>query len=583
MKALILNSGIGHRLGAETKSHPKCMTILKPEETILSRQLRQLEECGIDEIVMTTGYMDDVLRNYCCNIGNSKMTYVYNPDYETTNYIYSIFLAAPYLLDDDILLLHGDMVIEDDVLHGLLHQRNSSVCISSTILPNQKDFHAVLQNGYVRAIRVGTEAGAVASFPAYFIKKEAWKIWLDAIYEFCKDEGGNRRNVYAEEAFNEVSGKCKMLGFEVQDRICMEIDDMHDLRACRTMLAKKALSDFVNHSRSKVLLICSEHIKRRVFDEYCFSKDEELKTVWFCDFSSNPDMKSALTARDIYCNYGCDSIASVGGGSAIDVGKATKYFLNQKDVPLLAFPTTAGTGAEVTPFAVLYKGNRKQSVESETIIPTEVIYDSDVVIEVPSYQKKAAFMDLICHGIETYWSVKRTIVSTSYARKAIMTAIPIAEDYLAGDYMATAKVQEAAYYAGKAISISYTAAGHAMSYGLTKKYNIAHGHAAAICDVILWDWMIEQCNKDEENVSLRKRLEELSAVLGKETMEAGADMFKRMVDNFGLYAPVIKNEDLEELTGKVNEERLSNHMLKLSRGDVFSLYKQIQLWGTVLG
>ena len=65
MKALILNSGLGHRMGALTSEHPKCMTEISSTETILSRQLNLLCECGITEVVMTTGYFDSVLVNYC--------------------------------------------------------------------------------------------------------------------------------------------------------------------------------------------------------------------------------------------------------------------------------------------------------------------------------------------------------------------------------------------------------------------------------------------------------------------------------------------------------------------------------------
>ena len=65
MKALILNSGMGSRMGVLTSEHPKCMTEVSSKETILSRQLCQLAEAGIQEVVMTTGLFDSVLVNYC--------------------------------------------------------------------------------------------------------------------------------------------------------------------------------------------------------------------------------------------------------------------------------------------------------------------------------------------------------------------------------------------------------------------------------------------------------------------------------------------------------------------------------------
>ena len=88
MKALILNSGLGRRMGAMTREHPKCMTEISPRETILSRQLRLLKEADIDEVVMTTGYASELLEEYCRGLETGlRITFVHNPLYERTNYI----------------------------------------------------------------------------------------------------------------------------------------------------------------------------------------------------------------------------------------------------------------------------------------------------------------------------------------------------------------------------------------------------------------------------------------------------------------------------------------------------------------
>ena len=65
MKALILNSGMGFRMGVLTSEQPKCMTEVSGKDTILSRQLRLIEEAGIKEVIITTGYYDDILTKYC--------------------------------------------------------------------------------------------------------------------------------------------------------------------------------------------------------------------------------------------------------------------------------------------------------------------------------------------------------------------------------------------------------------------------------------------------------------------------------------------------------------------------------------
>ena len=105
MKALILNSGLGSRMGVLTSEHPKCMTEISARETILSRQLRQIADAGIAEVVITTGYYDEVLVSYCRSLGLPlRFTFVKNPEYDRTNYIYSIYCAREYL-DDDIILM----------------------------------------------------------------------------------------------------------------------------------------------------------------------------------------------------------------------------------------------------------------------------------------------------------------------------------------------------------------------------------------------------------------------------------------------------------------------------------------------
>ena len=118
MKALILNSGMGSRMGVLTKEHPKCMTDIPNGQSILSRQLGIIKESGITDVVITTGYYDDVLINYVnsLNLG-LNVTFVKNPIYFETNYIYSIYCARD-VLDDDIIMMHGDLVFEKEVLNG---------------------------------------------------------------------------------------------------------------------------------------------------------------------------------------------------------------------------------------------------------------------------------------------------------------------------------------------------------------------------------------------------------------------------------------------------------------------------------
>lgn len=226
MKALILNSGLGHRMGVLTSEHPKCMTEICSIETILSRQLNLIKEAGINEVVMTTGYYDQVLIDYCNSLDlDISFTFVKNPIYDKTNYIYSIYCAKEYL-DDDILLMHGDIVFEYEALEKLLECDGSGMVVSSTIPLPEKDFKAVMKDGMVQKVGIEFFDNALEAQALYKLKKDDFKVWLDKISEFCESD---RTNCYAEVALNEVSQDVHIKGIDVENLLCTEIDTPEDL------------------------------------------------------------------------------------------------------------------------------------------------------------------------------------------------------------------------------------------------------------------------------------------------------------------------------------------------------------------
>lgn len=236
MKALILNSGLGHRMGVLTSEHPKCMTEISPYDTILSHQLHQLVEYGIEEVVMTTGYFDQILIDYCQFLHLPlKFTFVNNPVYDKTNYIYSIYCAKDQLLDDDILLMHGDLVFENLVLEAVINSPNSCMTVSSTLPLPEKDFKAVINDGRIEKVGIEFFENAMAAQPLYKIKKEDWLVWLASIEKFCDTDN---RKVYAENAFNEVSEQCTIYPCDVQDMLCSEIDTPEDLKTVSQKVAE---------------------------------------------------------------------------------------------------------------------------------------------------------------------------------------------------------------------------------------------------------------------------------------------------------------------------------------------------------
>ena len=184
---------------------------------------------------MTTGYFDDVLVNYCNSLElDLHITFVKNPIYDQTNYIYSIYCAREFL-DDDIVMLHGDLVFEASVLEDVVNSVDSCMTISSTLPLPDKDFKAVVKDGEIKKVGIEFFTDAVACQPVYKLNKADWKIWLDNIVQFCESDN---RKCYAENALNEITDKLIIKSLDVTDRLCSEIDTQDDLAIVSSKLAE---------------------------------------------------------------------------------------------------------------------------------------------------------------------------------------------------------------------------------------------------------------------------------------------------------------------------------------------------------
>ncbi len=236
MKALILNSGQGTRMGDKTNHHPKCMTSIFNEQTIIDRQLQLLKNAGVTDVIITTGPFEDKLIEHVKALGlGIDVQFVNNPLYQTTNYIYSIYCAKE-LLCGEILLLHGDLVFDQQVLEDVLSFGKSNVVIDSSIELPQKDFKAKLKDNKVT--KIGIEFfgdDCTTCQPLYFLNRSDWKIWLEEIINFCEND--NRR-VYAENALNNKLGEINLYPMDARGRLCTEIDNQEDLQRIKSVLQR---------------------------------------------------------------------------------------------------------------------------------------------------------------------------------------------------------------------------------------------------------------------------------------------------------------------------------------------------------
>lgn len=241
MKALIFNSGLGKRMGEFTKQQPKCLVTIGENETVISRQLRILLQAGIKDVVMTTGPHGQLLMDYCNSLRLPlKFTFVFNPIYQQTNYIYSLYLALKHL-DDSFLMLHGDLVFETSIVQGIVQSKQSVMAVSTTQPLPSKDFKARLKNGRIARIGVDLFDNAVTAQPLYKLDYVDWCPWKEKVISFCEQ---GRVSCYAEDAFNEVSEQCLIYPYDYKDNLCVEIDTPKDLMVVKDKLASNAL-----HSR----------------------------------------------------------------------------------------------------------------------------------------------------------------------------------------------------------------------------------------------------------------------------------------------------------------------------------------------
>lgn len=232
MKALILNSGAGRRMGGLTENKPKGMTDIGGGYTIVSRQLQQLHGAGVSGVVITTGPFAGLLQQHVESLSLPlQVEYVHNPAYASTNYITSMHLAAPLLDGQDVLLMHGDLVLEDSVLVDLLHSPKSVMAVDSTLPLPAKDFKARLREGRITAVGVSLFGeGCVACQPAYKWLADGFSTWLHSIAAFVER---GETGVYGENAFNALDGSLPLFPLELHGRLCHEIDNPEDLAAIR--------------------------------------------------------------------------------------------------------------------------------------------------------------------------------------------------------------------------------------------------------------------------------------------------------------------------------------------------------------
>ena len=595
MKAIIFNSGLGSRMGELTREKPKCMLTLYNGETIFERQIRILSECGIREFIITTAPFEEQLIKVSKKYQELTFDFVPNREFLSTNYIVSMNNINQ--VTDDVLLLHGDLVFNKKLIHKVLTDENPSICLynEDKELP-EKDFKCRIEQGKLKEVSVDLfDTKCFAFQPLYKLDRQQMNAWQDEVSNFVNK---GIKNVYAEDALNTISDQLNIVAISYKDNYVDEIDNEMDYNRVSEEIKyfdyrEQDIIESDNYVNSlmqslktlesyNILVVVGKSLRDKV-EQDLTSISKQL--VFFSEFSSNPKYEEVFNGVKLQKEHNCDLLISIGGGSTMDVAKCIKLFTSlvslsdlvnkefrYNNIKHIAIPTSAGTGSESTQIAVIYKEGTKWSVEHGSILPDTAILDPNLLKTLPTYHKKSTVLDSLCQAIEAYWSKNATDESRDYSEQCIKLILKSYKAYFNDEEVALKVMLRASNYSGKAINIARTTAAHAMSYKLTSKYGISHGHAVALCIIPIWERMNQ---KSKDNKELEHVLKSLASVFNTPDIEECIEFVKGIINGFALPKVSINEDEITELVNEINMERLKNNPVNFSDEELKDLYRVI--------
>lgn len=238
-----------------------------------------------------------------------------------------------------------------------------------------------------------------------------------------------------------------------------------------------------------------------------FLTEANIKCVVYDETCPNPTVNNVEAARELYVKENCEALIAFGGGSSMDCAKAVgariaypHKTVNQmkgllkvlKKIPtLIAVPTTAGTGSEVTITSVITNSEikHKYTMNSFPLIPAYAVLDPEVTLTLPPHLTSTTGMDALTHAVEAYIGGSTTKETRTYAKEAVKLIFENLETAYADgkNELARRNMLRAAYIAGIAFSKSYVGYVHAVAHTLGGQYNVPHGLANAVLMPIVLD------------------------------------------------------------------------------------------------
>jgi alcohol dehydrogenase class IV len=318
-------------------------------------------------------------------------------------------------------------------------------------------------------------------------------------------------------------------------------------------------------------------------------RDRKVET--FSAFTVTPSSTQAVAAAMAAIAIDAGAVVAMGGGAAIDVAKAAALGAAHREdpvsviearaaptrdaLPLVAIPTTAGTGSEATHFAVVYVGGVKRSLAHASLLPAGVVMDAGLSATCPPRVAAAAGLDALCQAMESLWATGADDPSRADAKLAGRIAAASLADAVRGDETARTAMMWASHLAGHAINVSRTTAPHAASYAMSSRHGVPHGIAVALT---IGHFAERLATMDERTCvhpggveAVRASVTDAASWLGSDA--AGmVDAMRSLLGTLGvpdsLRAAGIPRDALDGLAAAADPLRLSNHPERLDEAAI---------------
>lgn len=323
-----------------------------------------------------------------------------------------------------------------------------------------------------------------------------------------------------------------------------------------------------------------------------------VETVTYHGVNSEPTTEHVWEGLNIFQDGRCDILIACGGGSPIDVAKAVRVLATNKGsledykgfnkiskpgVPLIAIPTTAGTGSEATMVTIITDTSRevKMLIGSPFLLPTVALVDPNLTLKMPRGLTAATGLDALTHAIEAYVSVKAqpmTDIMALSAIKKISRYLPQAWAN-AENLTARSETMLGALQAGIAFSNSSVALVHGMSRPIGANFHVAHGVSnAALLGVVMEFSLI---GAPERYADVAEAMDiNVKGLTALEAAQAGAEEVKRMIKDLQIPTLTklgVTREKLDQVASKMADDAIDsgspgNNPRKATKDEIIELY-----------